>query len=140
MANFAKIGLNNIVIDVVHIDTILTMTPEGVETEQVGINYLKNLTGHETWVQCSFNTHGGQHSEGKTPLRKNYPCNGFTYDSEKDAFVPPKQERFPSWVLNTETCLWEPPVPKPSPVDERMKYGWNEETLSWTQRLRTKYQ
>ena len=79
------------------------------------------------WVQTSYNTHGGQHPEGR-PLRKNYAGIGYTYDSTKDAFIPPKP--FPSWVLNETTCLWD--APTPMPIDDK-QYSWNEETLSWVE-------
>jgi hypothetical protein len=59
------------------------------------------------WIQTSYNTHGGQHPEGR-PLRKNYAGVGFTYDRERDAFIPPKLDD--SWILNEETCLWEEPT------------------------------
>lgn len=59
------------------------------------------------WKQCSYNTHGGVHTQGGTPLRKNYPGVGYTYDKRRDAFIPPQPH--PEWVLNEETCLWEPP-------------------------------
>jgi len=78
------------------------------------------------WIQTSYNTYGGQHRNGGTPLRKNYAGIGYSYDRTKDAFIPPKP--YPSWVLNEETCLWNAPVPYPS--DEK-DYDWNEETLSW---------
>ena len=60
------------------------------------------------WIQTSYNTHGGVHKNGGTPLRKNYAGIGYTYDSVKDAFIPPKP--FESWTLNDDTCLWEAPV------------------------------
>lgn len=59
------------------------------------------------WIQTSYNTIGGQHPEGR-PLRKNFAGIGFTYDREKDAFIPPKPEG--DWTLNEETCLWEEAV------------------------------
>lgn len=59
------------------------------------------------WVQTSYNTHGGQHPEGR-PLRKNYAGIGYTYDVKRDAFIPPKPEG--DWVLNEDTCLWEEPA------------------------------
>jgi len=55
------------------------------------------------WVQTSYNTHGGQHPEGR-PLRKNFAGIGFTYDRERDAFIPPKPEG--DYALDEETCLW----------------------------------
>jgi hypothetical protein len=89
------------------------------------------------WIQTSYNTHGGIHyvpnSDPRTPsedqskaLRKNYAGLGYTYDREKDAFIPPTP--FPSWVLNEETCLWEAPVAYPT--DGKI-HIWNEPTLSW---------
>ena len=56
------------------------------------------------WVQTSYNTHGGQHPEGR-PLRKNFAGLGYTYDAQRDAFIPPRPEG--NWSLNEDTCLWE---------------------------------
>jgi hypothetical protein len=78
------------------------------------------------WVQTSYNTLGGRHVLGGTPLRKNYAGVGYTYDSERDAFIPPKI--YNSWELNEDTCLWEAPTTMPS--DGKI-YRWNEETVSW---------
>jgi hypothetical protein len=77
------------------------------------------------WIQTSYNTHGGVHPEGR-PLRKNYAGIGFTYDRTRDAFIPPKP--FASWILNEDTCLWNPPVIYPN--DDKT-YVWDEETLTW---------
>jgi hypothetical protein len=77
------------------------------------------------WVQTSYNTHGGQHPNG-TPLRKNYAGIGYTYDEQRDAFIPPKP--FASWLLNEDTCLWDAPVAMPN---DGAMYQWNEETLAW---------
>ena len=79
-----------------------------------------------TWIQTSYNTRGGVHTNGGTPLRKNYAGIGYTYDEARDAFIPPKP--FDSWVLNEETCLWDAPVPYPT--DGGM-YRWDEDTLAW---------
>ena len=79
------------------------------------------------WVQTSYNTLGGKHAFGATPLRKNYAGVGFTYDSERDAFIPPSP--FNSWLLNEDSCLWE--APTPMPTDNELLYSWDEETLSW---------
>ena len=76
------------------------------------------------WIQTSYNTHGGVHSQGGTPLRKNYAGIGFTYNKTLDAFIPPKP--FASWILDEETCLWNAPVARPEG-----NYTWNEDTLSW---------
>jgi hypothetical protein len=78
-----------------------------------------------TWIQTSYNTHGGQHPEGR-PLRKNYAGIGFTYDSKKDAFIPPQP--FASWLLNEDTCLWDAPVAYPT--DDKI-YRWDEPTTAW---------
>jgi len=79
------------------------------------------------WIQTSYNTHGGVHANGDTPLRKNYAGIGYTYDRIKDAFIPPQP--FPSWTLNETTCLWECPIARPT--DETKNYNWNESTTSW---------
>lgn len=84
-----------------------------------------------TWVQTSYNTTGGQHLLGGTPLRKNYAGLGYTYDSTRDAFIPVKP--YPSWVLNEETCLWDCPVAYPSDASEDKRYAWNENTTSWVE-------
>jgi hypothetical protein len=79
------------------------------------------------WIQTSYNTHGGVHTLGGTPLRKNYAGIGFTYDRVLDAFVPPKP--FESWTLNQETGLWDAPVVYP---DDGGNYAWNETDQAWT--------
>ena len=81
------------------------------------------------WIQTSYNTHGGEHKLGGTPLRKNYAGIGFTYDRVKDAFIPPKP--FASWVLNDDTCLWDAPVAMP---DDGKIYVWDEATTNWVER------
>jgi hypothetical protein len=85
-------------------------------------------TQEGTWVQTSYNTQGGVHTLGGTPLRKNYAGIGCVYDSEIDAFYGPQP--YSSWSLNEGTCYWEPPVAKP---DDENNYTWNESTLSWDQ-------
>lgn len=77
------------------------------------------------WVQTSYNTHGGQHPEGR-PLRKNYAGVGYTYDNARDAFIPPQP--FASWILNETTCLWE--APTPYPIDGK-SYVWDENNKNW---------
>ena len=80
------------------------------------------------WIQTSYNTQGGVHLLGGTPLRKNYAGIGYTYDRIRDAFIPPK--KFASWILNEETCLWDAPTPKP---DDGKRYYWDESTTSWVE-------
>lgn len=115
MAHFAKINSDNIVEQVIVI-------------EQEVLN-----TGHwgdpKDWVQTSYNTHGGVHTLGGTPLRKNFAGIGYTYDKVRDAFIPPKP--FNSWVLNEDTCLWD--APTPMPVEEGKIFVWNEDTTSWVE-------
>jgi len=118
MAHFAKIGLDNLVTEVLVVANRETMDSNGVEQEAIGVEFLKNLTGHETWIQTSYNGN----------IRKNYAGIGYTYDSQRDAFIPPKT--FPSWVLNEETCLWDSPVPMPT--DGKI-YGWDEATTNWVE-------
>ena len=83
------------------------------------------------WLQTSYNTYGGQHRNGGTPLRKNYAGVGYSYDRTKDAFIPPKP--FASWVLNDDTCLWD--APTPMPTDDKV-YEWDETTTSWKELTR----
>lgn len=80
------------------------------------------------WIQTSYNTHGGVHANGGEPLRKNYAGIGFTYDAQRDAFIPPKP--FASWVLNEDTCLWDAPVAMPT---DGKQYQWDEATTSWVE-------
>ena len=127
MASFAKIE-NNIVITVVSVVNDVLKDSNGVEQEQLGIDFLKKLYNepNAVWKKTSYNTYGGVHNNNGTPFRKNHASIGFTYDSNRDAFIPPKP--FNSWVLNENTCLWEAPIDKP---EDGNKYRWKEQTLSW---------
>ena len=126
MASFAKIGLNNKVIEVLSVVNEVLHDSNGVEQESIGIDFLTKLTGYPVWKQTSYNTYGGVHSNGGTPLRKNHAGIGYTYDEDRDAFILPKP--FNSWILNEDTCLWNAPIAKPQDNNE---YKWNEQTLSW---------
>jgi len=126
MASFAKIGLNNKVIEVQSIVNEVLHDSNGVEQENIGIDFLTKLTGWSIWVQTSYNTYGGVHSTGGTPLRKNHAGIGMTYDEDRDAFIPKKL--FNSWILNETTCLWEAPVAYP---DDGNRYNWNEINQNW---------
>jgi hypothetical protein len=126
MASFAKIGLNGKVIEVLSVVNEVLHDANGVEQEVIGIDFLTKLTGWAIWKQTSYNTKGGVHLFGGTPFRKNHAGKGFTYDEDRDAFIPPKS--YPSWILNENTCLWEAPVAMP--INDN-KYSWNEQTLSW---------
>jgi hypothetical protein len=112
MSHFAQIDENNIVTQVIVIEQ------DVVDTGLFG--------NPASWIQTSYNTSGGIHTLGGTPLRKNYAGIGYTYDSTRDAFIPPKP--YNSWVLNETTCLYE--APTPMPTDGKI-YNWDEETTSW---------
>jgi hypothetical protein len=114
MAHFAK------VVDGV-VTQVIVAEPEFFQT------FVDSSPGE--WIQTSYNTHGGEHKLGGTPLRKNYAGIGFTYDRVKDAFIPPKP--FASWVLNEDTCLWDAPVAMP---DDGKLYNWDEATTNWVER------
>ncbi len=92
-------------------------------------------TQEGTWVQTSYNTHGGVHysaetgePDGGVALRKNYAGIGYTYDEDRDAFIAPQP--FPSWTLNETSCIWECPVAYP---DDGNMYIWNEDAQQWEQ-------
>jgi hypothetical protein len=126
MASFAKIGLNGKVIEVLSVVNEVLHDSNGVEQEAIGIDFLTKLTGYPVWKQTSYNTKAGIHTEGGTPLRKNHAGIGYTYDSNRDAFIAPKP--YNSWILNEQTCNWDAPVARPN--DGNM-YKWNEEILNW---------
>lgn len=118
MAHFAEIDENGVVLRVLVVDNA---------QENDGQNFLANTLGlGGTWLKTSYNTIGGVHTSGGTPFRKNYAGVGYTYDSGRDAFIPPKP--FASWTLNETSCLWEAPVAMPTDGE---RYTWNEETTSW---------
>jgi hypothetical protein len=114
MAHFAQLDENKIV------TRVLVIEQDVIDTGLFG--------EPSSFVQTSYNTHGGVHILGGTPLRKNYAGTGYTYDSVRDAFIPPKS--YNSWVLNEDTCLWDAPVARPT--DDK-RYSWYEDTLSWVE-------
>ena len=89
------------------------------------------VTGHwgdlQSWIQTSYNTQAGVHALGGTPLRKNYAGVGYTYDQQRDAFIPPKP--FESWILDETTCQWQ--APTPIPIETGKLFSWDETTKSW---------
>ena len=111
MAHFAKVVDNKVT-------QVIVAEPEFFDT------FVDSSPGE--WIQTSYNTHGGVHLDGGTPLRKNYAGVGFTYNKILDAFISPQP--YPSWTLNEETCLWNPPTAYP---DDGLLYEWNEENLAW---------
>lgn len=108
MAHFAKINENNIVTQVIVAKK----------------DFIDIIEGE--WVQTSYNTYGGKHLLGGTPLRYNYAGIGYIYNREYDAFHAPQP--YNSWILNKETFIWEPPIPYPT--DGKM-YNWNEKIINW---------
>jgi len=129
MASFAKIGLNSKVIEVLSVVNEVLHDSNGVEQESIGIDFLTKLTGYPVWKQTSYNTHGGVHKLGGTPLRKNHAGIGYTYDEDRDVFIPKKP--YNSWILNEQTCNWESPIPYPSDASIDKIYSWNEQNLNW---------
>ncbi len=113
MAHYAKV-LNGIVKQVM------------VAEEDFMNNFVDTDPGQ--WIQTSYNTYGGEHQLGGTPLRKNFAGIGFSYDKQLDAFIPPKP--YESWTLNNTTCLWEPPVSIPDDF-QTVTYEWNETDQTW---------
>jgi hypothetical protein len=106
------------------------ITAQGI-VEQVIVaeqDFIDTLSDKTSWVQTSYNTRGGVHLLGGTPLRKNYAGVGYTYDSVRDAFIPPKP--YASWVLNEETCLWDAPTTYPT---DGKTYNWDENTQQWAE-------
>jgi len=126
MASFAKIGLNGKVIEVQSVVNEVLHDSNGIEQESIGIDFLTKLTGWAIWKQTSYNTSGGVHSLGGTPFRKNHAGIGYTYDEDRNAFIPPKP--FNSWILDENTCRWKAPIPYPQ---DNNKYNWNEQNQSW---------
>lgn len=116
MAHFAKLGIDNIVLEVLVVNNIDTMTPQGEEREEIGVAFLQKLTGHASWKQTSYNN----------KFRKRFAGIGYTYSTQYDAFIPPKP--YESWTFNTESLDWHPPTPYP---DDGKIYEWNEDTTSW---------
>jgi len=114
MSHFAEIDENDVVL------RVLVIEQDVIDTGLFG--------DPSKWVQTSYNTHGGVHKLGGTPLRKNYAGIGYKYDRVRDAFIPPRP--YPSWILNDDSCLWESPVPYP---DDDNIYTWNEDTISWVE-------
>ena len=118
MAHYAFLDENNIVTEVI----------VGKDEGEDGIDWEQHYGDFRTQIckRTSYNTYGGVHSGGGIPYRKNYAGIGYTYDAERDAFIPPNP--YASWSLNEDTCLWEAPTPMP---DDGQAYQWNEDAQSW---------
>jgi hypothetical protein len=119
MAYFANLNESGVVLTVISINNSVIGEPEKSfpETELLGIDFISNTLGLSgAWKQTSYNGN----------FRKNYAGTGYTYDTQRDAFIPPKP--YPSWILDESTCLWNPPIPYPN---DGHRYEWDEETKSW---------
>ena len=111
MAHFAKLGVGNIV------EQVIVVSNDIATTEQAGVDFINKLYNtRDVWKQTSYNNN----------IRKNYAGIGYQYDQTRDAFIPPRQ--FNSWILNEDTCRWEAPVAYPT---DGNNYIWNESTLTW---------
>jgi len=111
MAHYAKVNQGKVI-------EVIVAEPEFFN------NFVDSSPGE--WIQTSYNTRGGVHTLGGTSLRKNFAGIGFTYDAQRDAFIPPKP--FESWTLDENTCQWEAPTSMPN---DNKEYRWNESTTSW---------
>jgi len=121
MAHFAKLGVGNIV------QQVVVVSNNVATTEQAGVDFINNMYNtRDVWKQTSYNTYGNKHNAGGTPLRANYAGIGYTYDQTNDVFYAPQP--FNSWILNKNTWTWEAPVPYPT--DGKL-YTWDETTKNW---------
>jgi hypothetical protein len=115
MAHFAELGEDNVVLRVIVVADRDTQDDTGQEVESIGAQFCRNLLGG-TWKKTSYNGN----------IRKNYAGVGYTYDSQRDAFIPPRP--FASWQLNEDTCRWQAPIAHP---DDGKRYIWVEESHAW---------
>ena len=116
MAHFARLNETNEVIQVHVLNNDVILDGDGVEQEQLGIDFLTELHGAGNYIQTSYNNN----------FRKQYAGVGYTYDETRNAFIPPKP--YESWTLNESTCQWDPPTPHP---DDGKFYIWNETEQRW---------
>ena len=140
MAHYAKLGINSKVIAVHVVADKDCKNADGIEDEEVGRQFLERIHNYPHWVKTSYNTSGGQHKNGGTPLRGNYAGIGMIYDEDNDMFLPKKP--YASWVLNTTEARWQSPAgDAPAFTAEqtsqneagthRWLYNWNESGQSW---------
>ena len=142
MAHFAKLGSNSKVIQVLTLNNSDMLNADGVEDESVGQQYLErhNNWPAQMWIQTSYNTQGGTHKLGGTPLRGNYAGIGYTWDEDNNIFYP--NSPYAIWVLNTTTATWHSPIgDEPDDLtDEEIAantyYVWNEDGKSWDKETR----
>ena len=121
MAHYAFLDSNNIVTEVI-------VGKDETDTSHDWETYYGNIRG-VTCKRTSYNTFHGVNKLGGTAFRKNFAGIGYSYDSTRDAFIPPKP--YASWVLNESTCDWDAPADMPTNTDENKYYEWNESTTNW---------
>jgi hypothetical protein len=117
MAHFAKLGIGNIVEQVIVVHNSVITDENGIEQEKLGVDFINKLYNtRDVWKQTSYNNN----------IRKNFAGKGYQYDQTRDAFIPPKP--FNSWILNEDTCQWQSPIPYPN---DGISYSWNEQSQTW---------
>jgi len=127
MAHYVEIGYGDIVTDIFvgRDEDDLAPGVDDWETYYSRPGFLVKRTSYNTRGGVHY-TDGEQSADQTKAFRKNYAGIGYTYDEERDAFIPPQP--YESWVINEDTCLWDAPVPMP----EGGTYTWNEELQEWT--------
>tara|TARA_R100001129_G_scaffold185069_1_gene171886 strand:+ start:68 stop:514 length:447 start_codon:yes stop_codon:yes gene_type:complete len=144
MAHFAKLGIGNIV------EQVVVVSNDVATSEQAGVEFLQNLyKDRAVWKQTSFNTFAGKHwtfikdendndikvesNDQSKAFRKNFAGIGFTYDQTRNAFLPPRE--FTSFILDEDTCQWQPPIAKPTLTEQELEdgkvYKWNNKIKQW---------
>ena len=113
MAHYAFLDSNNIVTQVI------------VGNDGDGWEEFYSTEIGQVCKRTSYNTYGGKHNNGGIPFRKNYAGIGFKYDEIRDAFISPQP--YPSWTLEEDSCLWQPPIPQPIDAPN----VWDEEQQDW---------
>ena len=140
MAHYAKLGINSKVIGVEVVADADCQNADGIEDEEVGRQFMERIHSWPLWKKTSYNTSGGQHKDGGTPLRGNYAGIGMTYDEDNDIFIGTKP--YASWILDVPTASWKSPIgdaPALTAEQEsqntaethRWSYVWNEANTTW---------
>ena len=138
MAHYAKLGINSKVIGVEVVADADCQNADGVEDEEVGRQFLERIHNYPLWKKTSYNTYGGQHNDGGTPLRGNYAGIGMTYDEDNDIFISKKP--YASWILDVPTASWKSQIGDAPALSEEETlthiYEWNESTGAWDKTAR----
>ena len=140
MAHYAKLGINSKVIGVEVVANADCQNADGIEDEEVGRQFMERIHSWPLWKKTSYNTQGGQHKDGGTPLRGNYAGIDMTYDEDNDIFISAKP--YASWILDVPTASWKSPIgdaPALTAEQEsqntaethRWSYVWNEANTTW---------